>query len=109
MNSKILYSITSLVYLILALLILIFGFSMVKNLKAYNVLSSEREKISTQIKTWESIVSKFKGYKDGYLQLAVLEYRLGEHEKAKKYVNQALYLDSNYKEALEFQKRLNNY
>jgi len=110
MNQKVLLtSATALVCLIILFLIAYFSLDLSKTLKAYSYQSSERAKVESQIKTWQSITDKYKGYKDGYLQLAVLEYRLGEFEKAKNYTNQALSLDPGYKEALEFQKKLKNY
>ncbi|OGH05816.1 MAG: hypothetical protein A2W22_00760 [Candidatus Levybacteria bacterium RBG_16_35_11] len=109
MNSKILNPIVALAGLLIIFMITIFGFDLAKNLKTYSALNSERAKIQSQIKTWQSITEKFKGYKDGYLQLAVLEYRLGEFEKSKTYLDKALYLDPTYKEALELQKKLKNY
>ena len=110
MNQKLLLnSITALICLILLFLIVIFSFDLSKTLKEYSFQTSERARIEIQIKTWQSITDKYKGYKDGYLQLAVLEYRLGDFEKAKLYTNQALYLDPNYKDALGFLAKLKNY
>lgn len=110
MNIKMLLnSVTALVCLVVLFLIVLFGIDLSKTIKTYSLQNAERAKTESQIKTWQSITEKYKGYKDGYLQLAILEYRLGEFEKAKSYLNQALYLDPSYKEALEFQKKLTNY
>jgi tetratricopeptide (TPR) repeat protein len=95
--------------IIVIILIVFFSIDLLKNYREYSNQRRERTNIQAQIKTWQSITEKFKGYKDGFLQLATLEYRLGEYEKTKSYLNQALYLDPNYKEALELQNRLKNY
>lgn len=110
MDRKLLFnSVITLMCLVILLLVVLFSFDLSKTIKTYSKLISERERIQSQIKTWQSITEKFKGYKDGYLQLAILKYRLGEFDKASFYLNQALYLDPNYKEALQLQEKLKNY
>jgi len=83
-----------------------FSFDLAKNLNNYNRQTREKAVILSQILTWESITDKYQGYKDGYLQLAVLEYRLGAFDKVKTFLDKALYLDPNYKEAIELEKKL---
>jgi tetratricopeptide (TPR) repeat protein len=82
---------------------------LIKSFNSFNKLESQRNQIISKINTWRSITDKYQGYKDGYLQLAVLEYQLQDFGNAKLYLNKALELDPNYKEAIEMKKVLKNY
>lgn len=104
-----LYIVFGLLCLAMISLIGYFSLDMTRNLDSYNQQSKEKAIILSQIRTWESITEKFQGYKDGYLQLAVLEYRLGDFTKAKIFLDKALYLDPNYKEAIQLENKLKNY
>jgi tetratricopeptide (TPR) repeat protein len=110
MKNKLLINISlALICLIIIVLIIVFSIDLSKNLETYTSKNIERAKIEHQIKTWKSIVQKYKGYKDGYLQLAILEYRLGKFENSKEDLQTALKLDPNYKEGLELQKKMKNF
>jgi len=60
--------------------------------------------IQRLIDAWEKIVEEKPNYRDGYLQLAVLYYKIYENGKAKEYLNKALEIDPNFEPALELQK-----
>ena len=68
---------------------------------------SDPEDIRKLISAWEKIVEEKPNYRDGYLQLAILYYKLYENDKAKEYLNKALDLDPNYEPAKELKKILN--
>ena len=94
------------VYLTAIGVIAYLSFNFYQNLNTYQKVSSERIKIVSQINTWQSIVKKYKDFKDGYLQIAVLEYRLGDYDKAKIYCDKALLLDPEYSDAIELNEKL---
>lgn len=64
--------------------------------KQKQALMQEREKISSQINYWQDVTKKYQGYRDGYFQLALLEYQLGEKEKATVYLQNVFDIDPNY-------------
>jgi len=64
---------------------------------------SDPEDIKKLISAWEKIVEEKPNYRDGYLQLAILHYKLYENDKAKEYLNKALDLDPNYEPAKELE------
>lgn len=65
---------------------------------------SDPKDIQRLLAAWEKIVSEKPNYRDGYLQLAYLHYKLYENEKAKEYLKKALELDPNFEPALELEK-----
>jgi tetratricopeptide (TPR) repeat protein len=67
---------------------------------------SDPKDIRRLISGWEKIVEEKPNYRDGYLQLAILHYKLYENEKAKEYLDKALEIDPNYQPAQELEKLL---
>ncbi|MBU3956928.1 hypothetical protein KKI19_01420 [Patescibacteria group bacterium] len=67
---------------------------------------SDPEDIKKLITAWEKIVSEKPNYRDGYLQLAYLHYKLYENEKAQECLEKAIELDPNYELARELKKIL---
>lgn len=53
------------------------------------------EQIRRQIASWENIIKEFPGYRDAYLQLAILNFKISNHNEAKKYLLEALKIDPN--------------
>ena len=68
---------------------------------------SDPEDIRRLIAAWEKIIEEKPNYRDGYLQLAILHYKLYENEKAKEYLQKALDLDPNYEPTRELERILN--
>jgi tetratricopeptide (TPR) repeat protein len=66
--------------------------------------AAKPEDIRQMITSWEKIIAAKPNYRDGYLQLALLHYKLFENEKAKEYLQQALELDPNFGPARELEK-----
>lgn len=97
------------VYILTVFLLLIFSVHLLISLQKQKEVNFEKEKIQSQIKLWEGISEKFQGYKEAYYQLALLNYKIGEIEKAKYYVDKALYLDPNFDKARNLQNILKNY
>ena len=60
--------------------------------------------IQRLIDAWEKIVEEKPNYRDGYLQLAILNYKIYKIEEAKEYLNKALAIDPNFEPARELKK-----
>lgn len=69
---------------------------------------SERKEVLAKISYWQNVVIEKKGYRDGYFQLAVLWYQLGQNAKAQTYLSQALKLDPNFEEGRKLEKVLSS-
>ena len=82
------------------------GFDLSKNIKEKEKTDFERERITRELNFWQSFVAKHHDYRDAYLQLAVLEYRLRDVNKAKFYLNKSLSIDPNFEKARELEKIL---
>jgi tetratricopeptide (TPR) repeat protein len=65
---------------------------------------SDPEDIKKLIHFWEKIVAEKTDYRDGYLQLAILNYKIWQNEKAQEYLKKALIVDPNFEPALELEK-----
>lgn len=83
-------------------------FDLYRNLSYKAQLEEERKSIINQVKNWQSIAEEYKGFRDAYFQLALLEYRLKNFEISKEYLNKALSLDPNFKEGEKLKSILNN-
>ena len=57
---------------------------------------SDPEDIKELIKAWEKIIEDKPLYRDAYLQLAILNYKIKEVQKAKDNLNKALEIDPNF-------------
>jgi tetratricopeptide (TPR) repeat protein len=86
--------------------ILFVGFDLYKNYVFYNQIQAERQKLTHDIKLWESFLDKYKNYKEVYFQIAVREYELKNFDKTGQYLQKALLIDPNYQEAIKLQKLL---
>ncbi len=97
------------VYILTIGLVLILSLHLLISLQKQKEINFERTKIESEIKLWEKISQKFPEYKDAYFQLAVLNYKLGNIEPAKYYVEKALFIDPNFEKAKNLQKILRGY
>lgn len=66
--------------------------------------ANDPQDIKKLILLWEEIVSQKPNYRDGYLQLAVLNYKVFEEKKAQESLKKALLIDPNFAPALELKK-----
>lgn len=62
------------------------------------------EELQKLIEKWERIVAETPTYRDGYLQLALYYFKLGDKEKAQENLQKALELDPNYEPTKELEK-----
>ena len=68
------------------------------NLQEVDRLKAERAGIMREVDYWKGIASEYKGYRDVYYRIAVLEYKLGNVGESKDYIKKALELDPNFHE-----------
>lgn len=73
------------------------GSQLYKNLLTKADVEQKRQTAKLEIAFWKDIVSKYKDYRDGYFAIAVLEYKLGNKEEAKKQLKKVLEVDPNFK------------
>lgn len=66
----------------------------------------EPQRIKAKIQEWESILEEKPGYRDAYLQIAILNWQIYEETEAREAVNKALELDPNFEAGKEFKKLL---
>lgn len=78
--------------------IVIVGADSYKNYQENKRLSEKRKNIEAQIKFWQSVNQKYKGFRDSYFELALLEYQLKDFNKSRVYLKEALRLDPNFKD-----------
>lgn len=69
---------------------------------------SERKEVLAKISYWQNVVIEKKGYRDGYFQLAILWYQLGQNDKSQIYLSEALKLDPNFEEGRKLEKVLSS-
>jgi hypothetical protein len=102
-RSKTLFYLTSgfalAIILMLISVIAIVGVGLYKNTNLLVQTINQRSQIQNKINFWQSIADKYEGYKDAYFQIAVLEYKLGDSDKARLANTKALILDPNFEDA----------
>lgn len=94
------------VSVVIGLAILIVGADLQKNIQNKQNIDKERIKIAKEIEYWEKTIEKYKDFRDAYFQLAVLNYQLGNFEKAKSFLQKTLELDPNFEAARDLEKLL---
>ena len=76
------------------------------NLISLQTLTAQHAGMQRQVAQWQNVVTKHPDYRDGYFQLAVVEYQLGNMNKAYIYDEDALRLDPNFQSGRELEKKL---
>lgn len=97
----------SLVSLALVLVFVFVSLDLYSDIKVRQKTEKERKEIISEILYWQGIVDKYKDYRDAYFQLAILEYRLKNFDKAKFYLSKTLLIDPNFEKGRELEKILN--
>ena len=100
------YFLGFLVTFILVAMLLAVGMDLYKDIKEQQKVEKERKGITSKIKYWQGIANKYKDYRDAYFQLAVLEYRLKNFDRAKFYLYKSLSLDPNFEKGRTMEKIL---
>lgn len=71
-----------------------------------NERDEKREKIQKEIVFWQKTEEDFPGYRDGYLKLAILNWKIYQNDEAQKFLNKALEIDPNNSIANSFARLL---
>ena len=100
------YFLTFLVSFILVIILAIIGLDLYKDVLEQKKIETERKEIISKIQYWQGIVDKYRDYRDAYFQLALLEYRLRDFDRAKFYLKKTLELDPNFEKGRELEKIL---
>lgn len=100
------YFLVSFASVFISVAIVLQGVELVKHFNELRTIRNERQQIMGEIAYWSDVVEKHNDYRDGYFKLALLEYRLGNREKAREYIDKTLFIDPNYKDARAFQQRV---
>ena len=66
----------------------------------------QRAPIEAEIKQWEEVVEKTPTYRDGYLKLATLYWKLRQDDKARVAIQKAKEIDPNYEATYELEEKL---
>lgn len=93
---------------IFILAVIVVGLDLHANTQAKQAIDLEREKLTKDLKFWESFIAKHKDYRDAYFQASILEYKLGNTSMAKTYVEKGLSLDPNSENGKEIESFLIN-
>lgn len=64
------------------------------------------DEIRKLISEWEKIIGEKPNYRDAYLQMAILHYRIYEDDQAKEALNKAIEIDPNYQPARDLERKL---
>lgn len=98
---------------VIIICLLIFSIFMLIDLKQKvsisQALEVEKEKVISDISKWEKVIEKYPDYKDGYLTLSALEYRMKNFTKSKEYLQKVFEIDPNSKEGRKLESLLKNY
>ena len=101
------YFLGFIVSFVLVVVLAIVGLDLYKDIKNQQKIEKERKDVISKIQYWQEVIDKYNDYRDAYFQLAVLEYRLRDFDRAKFYLKKTLELDPNFEKGREFEKILN--
>lgn len=68
--------------------------------------TGQREKIQKEIVFWQKTTEGFPGYRDGYLKLAVLNWKIYQTDEAQKFLQKALEIDPNNETIKRFKEMI---
>lgn len=88
--------------LIILIALIIVGFNTYEKYVSLRLLKVDRAEIVSEEGFWRNIVLKYPDFRDAYLALAVVEYKLGNREGSLENVEKALKIDPNYTDAYKF-------
>lgn len=96
------------VVFVFILAVIIVGLDFQRNIEEKKTIDFQREKLTKELIFWEDFISKNQNYRDAYFQASILEYRLGNASKAKKYLEKGLILDPNSENGKKLEEFLVN-
>ncbi|MDE2026177.1 MAG: hypothetical protein KGJ07_06795 [Patescibacteria group bacterium] len=85
-------------------LLLLICAAMNKSLQVLKEKNIQRQVLISQLHRWEEISSTYSGYRDAYVQQALLAYKLGEKNLALSFIQKALTLDPNDDSAVHLEE-----
>lgn len=91
---------------VLLIMISFVGWDLYKNIQEKKRIEIERQQIISEIDFWQTVSKKYKGYRDAYFKLAVLEYKLGNDAKSQFYLSKTFALDPNFAKGRALEKSL---
>lgn len=94
--------------ILLGIFIVLMSVNFLQNFANFQKIYAQRQEISGSINFWNSIADKYSGYPDAYFNIAILYYKLGNFENARKYLLQTLVLNPDYKNANHLEALLKN-
>lgn len=78
------------------------------NFEKQKVLTNEKFKVVREISFWENEVRIRPGYRDGYMQLALLNFQLKNFTEAKENLDIVLALDPNFEKGRELERLIDS-
>lgn len=69
-----------------------------QNVQKLKQIRLERQQIAKEIRYLQTLEGEYAGYRDMYYRIAVLEYKLGDINHSKQYIQKALAVDPNFRE-----------
>lgn len=91
---------------VFVIVIVVVGLNLYKVISQKQKIDRERQGIISKIQYWQDITNKYKDYRDGYFQLSILEYRLGNFKGSKFYLQKTLDIDPNFEKGRELEQIL---
>ena len=81
---------------------------LMSNLNKMKQLSMQKAQINAELVYWKKVSQKYSGYRDVYLKIAALEYKLGYTTEAKQYIEKAFSIDPNTKDGKVLGDKIKN-
>lgn len=93
---------------VLLVFVIVLSVLLYSQIRAWQGLQRERSAINQEIEFWEKIAKQYSNYRDAYFRLAVLNYKLGDRERAKDYLQNVFLIDPLFEEGRELERMLNS-
>ncbi len=78
------------------------------NFEKQKKLTNEKFKVLREVSFWENETKVRPGYRDGYMQLAILNFQLKNFTEARQELDKALFLDPNFEKGRELERLLDS-
>lgn len=95
-------------YLLTALLLLflLLSWQLYDLINTYTQTKNERAYAINRLTYWNKVIENHANFPDAYYQAAAYSYSLGDTKRAGELLDKALFLDPEFKDAMELKKRL---
>ena len=78
------------------------------NFEKQKELTNEKFRVLREVSFWENEIKVRPGFRDGYMQLALLNFQLKNFTESRENLNTALTLDPNFEKGRELERLLNS-